>query len=474
LIQQKDLRFPFWLILPVLLLLFNAVIGFNGLYGQDSFEYLRYSRALYDFLTGGPFPGRFWWPPFYPLTGTLLSFILPDTFSLQTVSICGYGLTFFFLRKILDHNHPQNGFKISSYLFLFFLLSPFIMRYSSTIMSESLAMAFITGFFYFYLLFIENKNYKHLLLTVTFGCAAINTRYAASILLLMPGIHVLYLFIRNFRIKYLVYSFMIILLTFIPNFYLNLYQPGSIFGQTHFNHWSFLHYFQRSFSTTDGFLSYALPNIIYVFSSLVHPGFIFGGIVFIIFFKIKNLSSSFMKVAAGTILLYALFLAGLTFQNDRVLILSFPLLLLLFFGSYLEISDRLKEIKKSYYYIILILVIIIQLGLFYRAFRPFYENNRVIKTVSAEMLHYQDKRIYTFNIDMALKAYGVKNEIINLWEKKLADFKPGSLVLFNYLNSREQWKGMNPMLNWEEMNRDHHLELKENLPGGWALYEITD
>lgn len=181
-----------------------------------------------------------------------------------------------------------------------------------------------------------------------------------------------------------------------------------------------------------------------------------------------------MKDTAGTILLYALFLAGLNFQNDRVLILSFPLLLLVFFGSYLEISDRLKKIKKSYYYITLILVIIIQLGLFYRAYRPFYENNRIIKTVAAEMLHYPDKRIYTFNIDMALKAYGVKNEIINLWEKKLADFKPGSLVLFNYLNSREQWKGMNPMLNWEEMNRAHHLELKENLPGSWALYEITD
>jgi hypothetical protein len=121
-----------------------------------------------------------------------------------------------------------------------------------------------------------------------------------------------------------------------------------------------------------------------------------------------------------------------------------------------------------------ILVIIIQLALFYRAFRPFYENNRTIKTISSEMLHYPGKRIYTFNIDLALKAYGIKNEIINLWDKKLADFEPGSLVLFNYLNSQEQWKGMNPMLNWEEMNRDHHLEIKENLPDGWVLYEITD
>lgn len=341
-------------------------------------------------------------------------------------------------------------------------------------MSESLAMALIMGFFYFYLLFIDNINYKHLLLLVFFGCAAINTRYAAFIVLLIPGIHVFYLFIRNFRLKYMVYSLLIILLVFLPNFYLHLYQPGSVFGRSQFSYWSFLHYFQRSFTTTDGFLSYKAPNIIYVFSNLVYPGFIFIGAVLMILFKIKTINSSFMKSIAATILLYALFLAGLTFQNDRVLILTFPCVLLLFSGTYVEMSERLKKIKASYFNIMVILVIIIQLALFYRAYRPFYENNKTIRTVATQMLLYPDKRIYTFNIDQALKAYGIKNEIVNLWDKKLTDFKPESLVLFNYLNSREQWKGMNPMLNWEEMNRAHHLKLKENLPGGWVLYEITD
>ena len=177
---------------------------------------------------------------------------------------------------------------------------------------------------------------------------------------------------------------------------------------------------------------------------------------------------------AATILIYALFLAGLTFQNDRVLMLTFPLVVLLFSGTYLEMSPRLKKMKAAYFKVMVFLVIIMQLALFYRAFRPFYENNKVIKTVAAQMLQYPDKRIYTFNIDMALMAYGIKNEIVSLWDKKLTEFAPGSLVLFNYINSQEQWKGMNPMLNWEEINRVHHLELKDNLPGGWNLYEISD
>jgi 4-amino-4-deoxy-L-arabinose transferase-like glycosyltransferase len=459
--------------MPVLLLLFNAIIGFNGLYGQDSFEYLRYSKALRGFLTDGASPGHFWWPPLYPLAGTLLSFFLPAVFSLQAVSIIAYGLTCLFLQKILNNIYSDKQ-EIKLYIFLFISLSPFFMRYSSTVMSESLAMAFITGFFYFYLLFTGNKDLRYLLLAVGFGCAAINTRYASFILLMIPGIHILYLFFINFRFKYLVYSLVIVLLIFMPNIYLHLYQPGSIVGQTHFSNWSFLHYFQRSFITADGALLYTLPNIIYVFSILVNPGFIFPGILFIIFFRINTLNTIFMKFVATTMLLYALFLAGLTFQNDRVLILSFPLVLILFFGSFQDILDRFEKTKKSYHYMVVILVIIIQLALFYRAFKPFYENNRITRQVSLEMLHYPDKPIYTFNIDMALRAYGIKNEIINLWEKRLAEFKPGSLVLFNYLNSQDQWKGMNPMLNWDQMNREHHLNLRENLSGGWALYEITD
>lgn len=179
-----------------------------------------------------------------------------------------------------------------------------------------------------------------------------------------------------------------------------------------------------------------------------------------------------MKIIASTILIYALFLAGLTFQNDRILLLTFPCVLLLFSGTYFELTEWVKNRKAAYFKIMVILVIIIQLGLFYRAFRPFYENSKTIKTVAERMLQYPDKPIYTFNIDMALKAYGVKNEIISLWDKKIQDFNPGSLVLFNYSNTAEQWKGMNPMLNWEEMHRVHRLYLVEILPGGWQLFEI--
>lgn len=442
------------------------------MYGQDSFEYLRYSRALHDYFTGGALPGQFWWPVIYPLAGTLSSFFLPDILALQTVSIISYGMAFYFLQKTLLRIYEKSASGVSLYLLLFFFLSPFVMRYSSTVMSESLAMAFISGFFYYYLLYIENKSHNHLLLAVFFGCAAINTRYASFMVLVIPGIHALTIFTRHFRIKHMVYIILIIIISLLPNYFLHLYQPGSISNQPHLSNWSFLNYFRRSFSTADGFLSYRFPNIVYVFSSLVYPGFIFAGGLLLVFFRTKTISSLFIKIVAASILLYALFLAGLTFQNDRILLLTFPCVLLLFAGTYFKMTEWVKTRKAGYFKIMVFLVIIIQLALFYRAFRPFYENSKIIKTVAERMIQYPGKPIYTFNIDMALKAYGVKNEIISLWDKKIPDFKPGSLVLFNYTTSAGQWKGMNPMLNWEEMHRAHQLKLLENLPGGWQLFEI--
>jgi hypothetical protein len=90
------------------------------------------------------------------------------------------------------------------------------------------------------------------------------------------------------------------------------------------------------------------------------------------------------------------------------------------------------------------------------------------------MMHYPGKKLYTFSIDMALKEYGVTNETVSLWSNKIDFFEPNALVLFNFADTRQQWKEMNPMLNWESLSRDHHIKLLENFPEGWNLYEITD
>jgi len=236
--------------------------------------------------------------------------------------------------------------------------------------------------------------------------------------------------------------------------------------------WLFGNYIKRSFITSDGNLSYLFPNIFYVFKNLVHPGYIFAGLVFLMFFRKKQMEKPFIKAVSLVILFYALFLAGMQFQNDRVLLLSFPMVLILFSGSFITLAGKLsfRHFKK----LAIFSVIVIQIVLFCVAFRPFYHNNVITHEIAINMIKYPGKKIYTFNMDMALKGYGIKNETISLWSNKIDFFEPNALVLFNFTDSKKQWSGMNPMLNWENLNRDHHLKLLENFPDGWNLYEITD
>ncbi|MCW8823527.1 MAG: hypothetical protein OQK63_05540, partial [Ignavibacteriaceae bacterium] len=66
-------------ILPsIIFLVLLIFFKFNGLYGQDSHEYYRYSKDIIKFLTGGPLPANFHWPVLYPLFGAILSFVIPD------------------------------------------------------------------------------------------------------------------------------------------------------------------------------------------------------------------------------------------------------------------------------------------------------------------------------------------------------------------------------------------------------------
>lgn len=472
--MQFSFKRAFWLILPVFLLLVLECIGFNGLYGQDSYEYLLYSRSIHNYLLGGELPGQYFWPVLFPLSGALLSFLLPDILALQIVSLFSFGLTLVFLHKILIRLFPENSSGTFLYLVLFYSLSPFILRVATTIMSEATAMLFIAIFFYYYIRIVHSFKRTDFLIMVIAGLAAINTRYATFIIIMIPGLHALILFLRKFHMPTLVFSMLIACTVFLPNFLLSIYEPGSIFGQVHLVHWNLKNFFRNSFQTADGHLTYACPNICFVFSNLINPGYIFTGVPFMIFFRIRILKIRFFQVILAVILFYSLFLAGISFQNNRILLLSFPCLIILFSDTFLYISEQLKKWKQPYQVLLIVLVVSVQVALFCRAFKPFYNDNRQTKYIIGRIQNYPGKLIYTMGIDQALKGYKCNNEIVNLWESRQENFRSKSLVLFNLEKFSEQWKGFNPMINWENMNRGHHLILLEEMPGGWNLYEITD
>jgi hypothetical protein len=460
-----------------LLIAFVLVTDFNGLYGQDSYEYLRYTKCLEGFIKTGVSPGDYFWPLLYPIAGAILSFIFSSAFALQLISVASLILIAIYLEKIIVLLYSAYKQKVRLFIFLFLLLSPYVLRGSLVVMSDSLSIFCITAAWFYGLKYRSSLSGKHFLAIVLFAAAAIETRYAAFIILLIPTLIVGYVFLRNFKITNLLFALGIAVLIFLPHFLIRSKAPLAFIHHEWVESWSCSNFFRNQFITSDGNAQYPLWNIVFSFFNMLHPAFIFAGIVFIIA-GIKSIfsylkSPPYLMIAA-TVLLYAFFLAGIPFQNMRFLLLSFPLVLVLVYPGFISIEKRIAS-KKRVSEIATVLIAIMQFGLFYRVFMPFYHDNKVEKQIANEMLKYSNATLYTFSIDGALKAYGYNGRIINMWDVKLDTVKNDngpSMVLFNEHAFAEQWKDKNPMLNWEFLKTKYKLAVIDSLPDNWVLYKV--
>src|ERR1041385_6204126 len=102
----KKPSFIFPALIPVLLIVFRYIIGFNGLYGQDSYEYLAYSRLAHDFFLKGMIPHSFHWPIMYPVPGAILSFVFSSALAMQIISIAAFSGALYFIYKIISLLYP--------------------------------------------------------------------------------------------------------------------------------------------------------------------------------------------------------------------------------------------------------------------------------------------------------------------------------------------------------------------------------
>ena len=458
-------------VFPILFLVFIRFgLHFNGLYGQDAYEYLRYAKRLKEFLTGGDLPGDYFWPIGFPLYGALLSFLTGDvSFALQLISTFALVGTLWYGKKILELLFPEQQGKYF-YLVVFLLLSPFLLRSSILCMSDAGALFFITAFFYHTFQFRKSGKGIHIVLLFFFAANAFMFRYVSLVLLILPAI---YLFREVFRKKYLIFLFsgiLTFLLFVLPHLLIRSSSPLLFLNHAWLSGWSFGNYFHSSFTTLDGQSSNLLPNIVFSLTALFHPGnFAFGILSLFFLFRQRPLKIE-EKILLGSVLLYVLFLAGMPIQNLRFFLLPLPLLIL---ASFRGFSFLFEKIKSKWHIGLFIVATIFQGMLFAYSFRLVYARNRLENSIKEWIVqNTKQQTIYSFDMDVSLKSGGLDRHFYNLWEKKYDSFESNSLVLFNVHAFEKQWKGKNPMINWENLNHDKQLQLLKSFPEGWDLYVI--
>lgn len=455
-----------------ILILIRLLSGFNGLYGQDSYEYLRYSRRWFDFFTTGRHPGDYFWPVNYPFYGALLTlFIRDNILALQFISMISFVLTAVYLYRFIKLWHPEREKPLLIYLCLVFVLSPFMFQSAFLVMSDMLALFFITAAVYHVLKYRQEFRRVDFLLAVFFSVSAVMTRYASAVVLFIPLLFLSFTFFRNFRLSNFLWGLLITALSLAPHFFIRQGHAAQFLTHNWLQSWSVKNWFFSEFTTIDGYQKYRFPNLIYALSNIYHPGFIFMGLLYLILMRKKFLNHSEKIILLASIGLYALFLAGIPFQNMRFLLATFPLVVVLYYLPFRKLFQWMAK-RKAWATICITGVILIQSALIVKYSSGIYHANKLERTIAQSMLSYPSETIYTFAIDGALRAYGVKNPLINLWYERIGEVKENSLVLFNEEKFKIQWRNMNPMINWEYLRTHAKLVNIKNFSDGWELFEV--
>jgi hypothetical protein len=175
-----------------------------------------------------------------------------------------------------------------------------------------------------------------------------------------------------------------------------------------------------------------------------------------------------MILLSVAFLIYALFLMGIPFQNDRFLLVSFPLVVIVCYAPF----ERMMHCFAAYRKFSAIVIFIVYLVCIVRAVYPVMELNRFERHLASSMKAYEGSTLYAFDADIALKGRGLVFDYHNLWMYRYEKFTCNALVLFNPDKFSLQWKDKNPMLNFEKLKSDYNLSLMHSYPKGWKLYKI--
>ena len=457
----------------ILLISIPLLSNFNGLYGQDSYAYLNYANHLHTFLQGEDFPPSFFWPIAYPLIGALLGFLSNNLIvSLLLVSISCSVLTFFFLYKSASVLYPTKKNESLLFLALFYCLSPFIIRISVSIMSDMLAICCISASFYFTFRFRQKTHLGDFLFLVFFSSLAIITRYVSFVVVLVPLLFCTLQVLKRKQFLYLFYGTLLILIMAIPHLYFKNGDLTSFVKHEWLRTWSLSNFFKNTFYTVDGLQSYPLFNILHVFANLLHPGFIFVGIMCLAFVKRSHFDTIEPKLVLISLIIYAFFLCGMPIQNQRFLLLSFPLVLLLYLAPASQFTS--SPFFKKNTLLILGFVIVVQLALSFRAVLPFYKLNKLEKTIAFSLRTHTDyTTVYTSGMEGPLSAYGAPQTKESLYLNLYTRFEKHALVLLNPKEIDKQWQGKYPDLNWKRIKKYCHPRLLTTYSSGWELYEIN-
>ncbi|MCB0770578.1 MAG: hypothetical protein KDC00_09250 [Flavobacteriales bacterium] len=457
------------LIIPIVVALsWSCLVGYEGLSGQDAHDYYHIANAWKAWWKGGGVrPVMIEHPHGYPITGALLGTLFGSSLiGLRLLSALSMLAIAFLLRGYFK-NPDGAAADINTFVLTAVLLSPFLLRYALMVMSDVPAMALVVGTYICTVRWLQGSLGLGflatflLLLSLGFRLATVPL-LAPMVLALVHGP------LKARRERWMIFT----LLTAAAGLFVFMTMGGSggAFVDGPLADWSPMNLFSRELHSDDGTLVYPFPNIVYVLCLFVHPGFIPLGILLIPFVRLTDFAKVPARLALAAVLCYIIFIAGLPFQNDRVLLLAQPFVVVLYYPAFLRAMHwaRLRMFPIRW---VSGSLIAMQAALFSRAMMPFFEQARLERELASVVSEAHARIVYTHGMGAAFVTYCPEVVVIELWYERLKMFERGALVVVNPEDLKGQWKDEPPSWNWEGLQAQG-VEVVQERPDGWLVARV--
>jgi hypothetical protein len=459
-----------WVLPLVLGLAWVQWNGYEGLNGADSHDYFRGARAWAAWLHGGERPPAAEHPAAFPLSGALLGTATGDILmALRCIPFLSFLLIGLTMLRLVPRQRLEGPVGLA-FVLVSVVASPFLLRHALVVMSDVPAAALVFISFAALVVWRERGSAKWFVLAMLAGASAVAFRFAAVPVLGGAALWLIWekgVGRRAWMIRAGIGLGLLLvagLFTFRP-VWLAEHCAG-----TPIEHWSGLNLFRTEHHSDDGVLRYRVPNILYVVSVLIHPGFLPIGSLLLPFIRRADFRTFGAGLAVFMLVAYLFFTAGLPFQNDRVMLMAQPFVAYLFAPAFGRAWAWLGS-KRLRPWLVVGAIAVVQMGLFSRAIHPFMRNARIERELAGAVREAGARQVYTHGMGPALSNYCPGVEVTELWYGRIDRFESGALVLVNPKNLEEQWQGLPPWENWSRVQQQG-VEGVEMRPDGWVLVRV--
>jgi hypothetical protein len=309
---------------------------FDGLYGQDAFAYLDYTKQILNLHLTGPF----YWPLGYPLVAALFGLLLRNpVMGAQAASVIlssalaplTYMITFELLAPATDNAHGQPArVAVGLIAGLLTATSGQLLQSSIVIMSDAAGVLWATLAAVSLIKLGRSPRTHWVVLAGITLAMAIISRWIYVALILPFGLYFLAKHRSLLSTSKFLISSLIFLVIVISQFAFSQTSAAPVLSHGWVVNWSPINAFRNVFDNPDGHFIYHWPPLIFYADPMFHPLYLFpllSPFVFIGAWQVRK--SLVLLLLGGWILTLYPYLIGIPYENIRFGLSFFPPIVIL-------------------------------------------------------------------------------------------------------------------------------------------------